>query len=519
MYIHGYIVKVCFTDVRKLKHPKEMVKLIVKCGNNRPDEVYMEEIEPVWKGLKGFYKERLQSCPVENMMLQQTKPGCTPHCLDGEAVPGIPAKYLAHGGLELILQENDSNKTRKFDVICKNGSDTIFEQKKVNIKFAAPTFHPSQDRGELISSKQENETSSSSKFNRKIKSFVEAAVLREISSLDTSVCAIMSPDLPDATCMKGSGFLIAPGLIITNYHVIFEFIKLQNVYQALLIHEDLDLRCLSFPPVACFYSDFLEQPDPQKETERQKMCFRLGKVKAFQKDHFDPERDLDYVIAEIEKIETDSNFEPVAPSFDVYNEREQQVHIMGWKMDHDVREKVIDMFCPLIQSPMGFDKDVIDFKGLAILCKYNPYKVNYHSGLYQGSSGSPVFNNQGRVIAMHTEGVKNQIESEYKYFCTKAALMVTIIQHACDHFPSLQEIFFPSQQIPECIRSFSSNIAHSDMPDENLSDEFSTMSVRANTRSGNVTCFGNILPNWVIRLSNMETLRIIMIFMVFVSFT
>ena len=315
-----------------------MVKLIVKCGNDKPDEVYMDGNEPVSEGLKRIYKEPLQSSLVENIILRQKTPESFPQSPDCEAFlgdVGIPARYLAQANFELILQENSPNKDKKFDDICNNGGNTAFDHNKYT-KFAI-----------MANGNTGSETSSMSKFNRTVQCYENAYVMSEISSLHTSVCAITTPNLPKNICMKGSGFFIAPGLIITNYHVILEFIELQNDLtqnvKPLEIQEDLDLSCLSFQVVACFHPFYyLEQTDPQKEAERLKMCFRLRKIRPFEKTY------LDYVIVEIEKIQTDSNFEPVAPIFDDMKVSMvlQQVHIMGWKPD--VRQKVIDLCCTLL---------------------------------------------------------------------------------------------------------------------------------------------------------------------------
>ena len=278
----------------------------------------------------------------------------------------------------------------------------------------------------------------------------------------SSVCAIMRQESNKVTCCAGTGFIIAQGLMISNYHVIVKFINLHNNFieqnktsscpsraRLVQIEENLDLRHLRSKPVACFCLAFLKQNDPEKESERLTMCFELGKIRAFQKDQND-ERNLDYVIVETEKIPNYSNFEPVAPTFAYLemntNENMQQVQVLGLKIDYeeDIIEKVIEEFRDLINIS-DTDEDVTNPEsGLAELVKHEPARVKYHSELRDGSSGSPVFDNQGRIIAINTKGIF--YEDRYAY--SQATMMLSIFQHAHRQFPSLRHIF------PDCVTSF-----------------------------------------------------------------
>ena len=312
---------------------------------------------------------------------------------------------------------------------------------------------PKRTRSQKVSKdpkgRLENRKKAITKFNRTIKCHADADVLFTISSLRTSVCAIIAPGLPADSSMAGTGFVIGKGLIISNYHVIVQFIKLHNEHshEQVEIKENLDMRQLKFSAVACFHSDFLEQKNPEEEFQRQKMSFKLGKIRAFQKEESEFERDLDYVIIEIENIPNYSNFNPLIPNFDYLDPRTTDeknvlhpVHIMGWKIKTFGEKqaggvKVIDVCCLALQSSTRDEFDMED--GRAVVVQYNPAKVKYRSDLYKGSSGSPVFNNRGRIIALHTEGICDLEGGYYEYSYVRATMILTIYHHVRHQFPSL----------------------------------------------------------------------------------
>ncbi len=121
------------------------------------------------------------------------------------------------------------------------------------------------------------------------------------------------------------------------------------------------------------------------------------------------------------------------------------------------REKSIDTDCRLISEhtwrPQLLDRlqrpHTFEFKPLftckeEIMSDKYKHKIAYDTSFFDGSSGSPVFDDQGKIIAMHTCGwvLKNE---GIEYSVMEFAIPMEAIYNDCYHKdPELASLLFPS---------------------------------------------------------------------------
>lgn len=159
----------------------------------------------------------------------------------------------------------------------------------------------------------------------------------------------------------GSGFLVAPGLLMTNQHVI------PDPRTATYIRAEFEYETKNGYPN---HRTFFFKLDPN--------TFFLADAK------------LDYCLVAVQ------------PTAD--NAPDKQLAEYGYNELVPTKEDIL-VGTPLtiIQHPLGRTKMVAFRDNLVV--EVNDSKVNYTTDTYQGSSGSPVANDAWQIVALHSGGV------------------------------------------------------------------------------------------------------------------
>ena len=169
---------------------------------------------------------------------------------------------------------------------------------------------------------------------------------------------------------RGTGFFVAPGLVLTNEHV------LRSGEQAAACLIEMDYEQNRFGPAI------------------QSQTFRLEPGRFFLNDP-----NLDFALVAVEKR----------------NERGSDVEAYGWLPLSAQQGKIAvtaNDYLNIIQHPLGREKEVVvrDNRLLDLAVSDNesgdlgPF-LHYEADTEKGSSGSPVLNDQWEVVALHHAGV------------------------------------------------------------------------------------------------------------------
>src|SRR5215216_105385 len=158
----------------------------------------------------------------------------------------------------------------------------------------------------------------------------------------------------------GTGFLIAPGVLITNYHVLQSVAHVRESYTQFNYERD-------------FRGNILPTRFALHASAEPILC-----------------EELDMAIAAVERISTDG----------------KQLDEYGWlKLSGQPGKAFIGEYLTAIQHPRGEPKQVcVRENKLLKYSKTDPF-VWYQTDTDAGSSGSPVFNNAWEVVALHHSSV------------------------------------------------------------------------------------------------------------------
>jgi endonuclease G, mitochondrial len=162
----------------------------------------------------------------------------------------------------------------------------------------------------------------------------------------------------------GTAFLIAPNLLLTNNHVIEEIEMAENY--ALRMNYQRDLNGQIEP----FY-DFRLRPDLLFVTNQ----------------------DLDFTIVAVGNFDTKNKVEIAEFGY---------LKLLGDKGKISEGE-----FCTVIQHPAGRPKQIVMFEN-EVTSTSHPDFLLYQTDTISGSSGSPVFNYEWVVVALHHAGVPTE---------------------------------------------------------------------------------------------------------------
>jgi endonuclease G len=167
-----------------------------------------------------------------------------------------------------------------------------------------------------------------------------------------------------------TGFLITPDLVITNHHVLFDMTMITN-------------------PVIQFNYEFGIDGNEEKE-----VVFRLDPKK-----YFHSSKELDFAIIGVETLD---------------QTRMKNISEFGYlPLNGNLGKAGIGDFITIIQHPEGSWKQ-ISMRENKILSKDDPTMLLYECDTSKGTSGSPGFNDQWQIIAMHSTGVaKKDADGDY----------------------------------------------------------------------------------------------------------
>jgi hypothetical protein len=230
-------------------------------------------------------------------------------------------------------------------------------------------------------------------FTRDTQPLFQSAVVHQI---ENAVCAIGLGN--PVNRIVGSGFLVGPALVMTNYHVLRNFLRYDPTTDAVVETGPGD-------QIFCFF-DYVSRPAPDvppvegritryvTARARPSGWLRRGRIE-LANDGTDGlqvlKYEYDYVVIELER---EIGNEPLRPSGG---------DPRGWLSLPTVIDPVGSQRLILVQHPEGAPRafDVGDFDSL----DDSSTRVRYFVSSEKGSSGSPAVGSQG-VFALHNASVK-----------------------------------------------------------------------------------------------------------------
>ena len=216
-----------------------------------------------------------------------------------------------------------------------------------------------------------------------INNLKQIAWIEQGTQLAKSVCRILAPD------GRGTGFLIAPGILMTNNHVIPSPDIAQKSWVEFNYQQGIDGR-------------FLETHRYKLDTER---------------FHTSPQNELDYTIV---RLLPDSEKLPLEE--------------WGYLQLNPNADPVPSEHVVIIQHPMGGPKQMV-LTANQVVSAWE-HRLHYTTDTMPGSSGSPVFNDVWQVIAIHHAGGSLQTNSRgERRFVNEGILMSAIKSDAGDYWP------------------------------------------------------------------------------------
>jgi len=202
-----------------------------------------------------------------------------------------------------------------------------------------------------------------------VANFQDVCIVKKILRLSDSVCRITIPTITGGSGY-GTGFLIAPGIIITNHHV-FESPEAAK-YATIKFRYELD-----------------EQSRPSRDVTFSLRPDKFFMTSGLHKKRGVPFSGLDFTLVAVEALSLDG---PAITEFP---------HIV---LDGSTGKILEGESCVVIQHPQGDYKKIV-LKDIRMLTLTDDFLV-YESDTLPGSSGSMVVAlGTGEVVAVHHSGV------------------------------------------------------------------------------------------------------------------
>ena len=267
------------------------------------------------------------------------------------------------------MESRDLDEANVREAIARSKVENIKDKLQVSEKEARPRPSPEQIayRLKVITKQVGSHAEAVKRLERVLKGddLTDIKYLLQGVLCARSICRIVVRT-EGASPSYGTGFLIAPGVLITNYHVWQTEADVQ-VSQAEFNYE-LNLQGRHMTPTT-----FLLRTSPKPILNK----------------------DLDLAIAAVEPLSEDGK--PVE-------------HFNWLKLSAEPGKAFIGEYLTIIQHPRGEPKQVCVRENRVL--KYagtGPY-VWYQTDTDAGSSGSPVFNNSWEVVALHHCSIPNTNE-------------------------------------------------------------------------------------------------------------
>ena len=266
----------------------------------------------------------------------------------------------ARGKLERLIigayEKNPDNPELKYFY------ETVFQNFKQRA-ILDPEIIPTQDFGPNIEWRGKTDEIELQSFFKRKPDWYDVGFLQRIIEQAKSVCRV---ELPSSK-VTATGVLIASQYVLTNYHVL----KLGD-------NDDLEVNArninLNF---GCFSLD--------EGKEKASQSFRLNSQQPI--IHSSPIEKLDYVLLQLEE-----NFAQVL------NQEDPKIQIAQW--DSNTKLSETDGI-NILQHPRGDSMKLsITYDGITGVYP-NSGLVQYINKTAGGSSGSPCFNDQGELVALH----------------------------------------------------------------------------------------------------------------------
>jgi hypothetical protein len=233
-------------------------------------------------------------------------------------------------------------------------------------------------------------TAVSAQLERKIRDdlgYLDIAVWRtRMGEIEAQVCRVESPS------SMGTGFLLGPDVVITNYHVMVDVIKNPARARDVIIRFDYKRLAdgTTLNPGTAFRlatNEWLLDESPYSSTDR------LNDPG----DQTPTTEELDYVLL---RLDDDPGNQPVAA-----DKAEPEAPKRKWiEAKEPIATLTVDAAVFIVQHPEAWPlKLAMDTKSV-LKTNINGTRVRYRTNTEKGSSGSPVFNDHWELAALHHSG-------------------------------------------------------------------------------------------------------------------
>ncbi|MGM0878894.1 MAG: DNA/RNA non-specific endonuclease [Bacillota bacterium] len=206
------------------------------------------------------------------------------------------------------------------------------------------------------------------------------------------VCRIEVRDSIGSVLGHGTGFLVSPSLLLTNNHVLKN--EDMALFSLVQFNYELDLNL----------------------KERQIKSFRFTPKRLFITD-----QNLDFTLVAIEEVSADGT----------------KLSDFGFLPLMSRRGKaLVGEYVSIVQHPSGAPK-AVTIRENKITDIFDDY-IHYSTDTMEGSSGSPVYNDEWIVIALHHAGVPDPNDNT-KYICNEGIRISSILQFVMEQRSGLSD--------------------------------------------------------------------------------
>lgn len=219
--------------------------------------------------------------------------------------------------------------------------------------------------------------------------------LRRANAIERVVCSIVVQGPRDEA---GTGFLVGPDLLLTNYHVVEDLIKKPTDVRHILFKFDYrdeeDMTLLKYKPGQLRV--VAGSPPDTEEREDRPLT-----------EDWDAAR-LDYALIRLPEELGNKTYGAL-----LRQNHLEQVPRRGWiplVAPQQALRNGLERYVHIAQHPLGESMKMAqgEIEGI----DQNHYRIRYRTNTDKGSSGSPVFNEQMELIAMHHRGNRGGLTNQ-----------------------------------------------------------------------------------------------------------